>query len=233
VFTTFGAMSLVVEVLNSNGAAYVANTSIPQSQQDIGKGLLKAALILQLVIVSLFVTLAAYFNRKCKKAGLYPKNLKEVLITLYISSALIWIRTIYRTVEYFSTASLNFSNVDPKPITPIMRYEWFFWVFEATLMVTNTFLLNARHPMRYLPRDNTIYLAQDGVTEVAGPGYLDRRRWYLTFFDPFDIIGIARGKDKNQKFWETHDVGRMPSHTNSRDLSNVGMAATKDVPSAR
>jgi hypothetical protein len=230
VFTTFGAISLVVEILNSNGAAYVANTSIPQSQQDIGKGLLKAALILQLVIVSLFVTLTAYFNRKCKKAGLYPKNLKEVLTTLYISSALIGIRTLYRTVEYFSTASLNFSNVDADTITPIMRYEWFFWIFEATPMVTNAFLLNARHPMRYLPRDSTIYLTQDGVTEVAGPGYLDRRRWYLTFFD---IIGIARGKNMNQKFWETHDVGRMPCHANSTDLSNVEMAVTKDVLSAR
>lgn len=228
VLTTFGAMSVLVEALNGNGAAYVANTSLPKSRQDIGKNLLKTALILQLAILCLFVTLAAYFNRKCKKAGLYPHNLKAVLTTLYISSALIGTRTIYRTVEYFSTGSLNFSNVDPATITPIVRYEWFFWVFEATLMVTNTFLLNARHPMRYLPRDNNVYLAEDGVTEVKGPGYLDNRVWLLTLVDPFDIVGMAQGKNMNRKFWETHDAGRMPCHANPRDLSYVEMGVPKN-----
>lgn len=214
-------MSTVVEALNGNGAAYVANSSLPQSRQDMGKALLKAALILQLVILSLFVTLAAFFHRKCKKAGLYPDNLKAVLATLYISSALIGTRTIYRTVEYFSTASLNFSNVDPATITPIMRYEWFFWIFEASLMLANTFLLNARHPMRYLPKDNTIYLAEDGITEIAGPGYLDQRKWYLTFFDPFDIIGMARGQNMNKKFWETHADEKTQKNVISKDSSQA------------
>lgn len=221
VFTTFGAISSVVEALNGNGAAYVANSSLPQSKQDIGKALLKAALILQLVILCLFVILAVYFHRKCKKAGLLPNNLKAVLNTLYVSSTLIGIRTIYRTVEYFSTASLNFYNLDPATITPILRYEWFFWVFEAMLMIVNTFLLNARHPMRYLPRDNTIYLSEDGVTEIAGPGYLDERKWYVTFFDPFDIRGMMKGKNMNQKFWETHDAGRMSSNKTPKDTSQV------------
>jgi hypothetical protein len=228
VLTTFGAMSSVVEALNANGAANVANTSLSKRRQDTGKALLKSALILQLVILGLFVTLAAHFHRKCKKAGLLPKNLKAVLTTLYISSALIGTRTIYRTVEYFSTASLNFSNVDPDTITPVMRYEWFFWVFEAALMITNSFLLNARHPMRFLPRDNTIYLAEDGVTEVAGPGYLDSRKWYATFFDPFDVIGMAQGKNMNKKFWETHDTGRISNHDNSKDLSHIEMGVSKN-----
>jgi hypothetical protein len=225
-------MSTVVEILNGNGAAYVANSTLPQSRQDVGKSLLKAALILQLVILSLFVALAAYFHRKCRKAGLYPANLKAVLTTLYISSALIGTRTIYRTVEYFSTASLNFSNIDPATITPIMRYEWFFWIFEASLMLINTFLLNARHPMRYLPKDNTIYLAEDGVTEIAGPGYLDQRKWYLTFFDPFNIIGMAKGQNMNKKFWETHADERTQKYVNSKDLSQVenGLASNGVAP---
>jgi hypothetical protein len=208
VLTTFGAISAIIEALNSNGAAYVANTSLPKSRQDIGKSLLKSALVMQLGVLSLFVTLAAYYHRKCKKAGQLPDNLRAVLITLYISSCLIGIRTIYRTVEYFTSANLNFHTLDPTTISPILRYEWFFWVFEACLMVTNTFWLNVRHTMRYLPRDNKIYLAQDGVTEIQGPGYEDKRLFIVTIFDPFDFVGMCRGRNMEKRFWETHQEGR-------------------------
>jgi hypothetical protein len=158
------------------------------------------------VVLSLFVLLAAVFHRRCTKAGLAPKNLKAALLTLYTSSALIGVRTIYRTIEYFSTSSLNFSdpNLKLSDITPLMRYEWFFWVFEAVLMVINSFLLNARHPMRFLPRNNNIYIATDGVTEIEGPGYEDTRTFLVTLIDPFDLIGMMKGKNMERKFWETH-----------------------------
>ncbi|KUJ14771.1 uncharacterized protein LY89DRAFT_122084 [Mollisia scopiformis] len=209
ILTTFGGLSAVVEALNGNGAAYVANTSLPQSKQNIGKSLLKAALCLQLGVLACFVLLAAYFHLKCKRAGQLPLNLNAVLITLYCSSALIGARTIYRTYEYFSIASLNFKgNIDPGSLSPVIRYEWFFIVFEATLMIINSFLMNFHHPMRFLPRDNKIYLAEGGVTEIKGPGYQDNRNFIVTMFDPFDLVGMLRGRNMNQKFWETHDEGR-------------------------
>ncbi len=68
-------------------------------------------------------------------------------------------------------------------------------------MLTNSVLLNARHPARYLPRSNKVYLAEDGVTEIEGPGYEDRRFFLLTIFDPFDLIGLIKGTDK-EKYWE-------------------------------
>lgn len=76
------------------------------------------------------------------------------------------------------------------------------------MMVINSFLLNARHPMRFLPRDNKIYLAEDGVTEIQGPGYEDKRNFLVTIFDPFDFAGMIKGRNMNQRFWETHDAGR-------------------------
>lgn len=62
--------------------------------------------------------------------------------------------------------------------------------------------------MRYLPRDNKIYLAQDGVTEIQGPGYEDKRLFIVTIFDPFDFVGMCRGRNMEKRFWETHQEGR-------------------------
>lgn len=209
VLTTFGGLSAVVEALNANGAAYMANASLSERKRDTGRAILKSALVLQLAILCCFVLLAGYYHRRCKRANSLPSNLRAVLTTLYISSALIGVRTLYRTVEYFTIADVNYAEVeDASKLSVMIRYEWFFWLFEGVLMVCNAFLLNARHPLRFLPRDNAIYLAQDGVTEIQGQGYMDKRNFLVTIFDPFDIAGIFKGRDMNKRFWETHEDGR-------------------------
>ena len=144
-----------------------------------------------------------YFHRKCYKANLLPENLEAVLYTLYCSSALIVVRTIYRTVEYFAISEIRVEpGFNPMSISPIVRYEWFFWVFEALLMIANSVLLNMRHPARFLPDNNKIYLAEDGITEIVGPGYEDKRNSLLTVFDPFDLVGLVKGRDKGSRYWE-------------------------------
>ena len=212
VITTFGAISAVVEALNSNGASYSSNATLSESKQNMGRSLLKAALIIQLFMMLSFVLLATYFHRSCYRAKLLPKNLKAVLYTLYCSSILIAVRTIYRTVEYFSISQVRVRpGFDPMSISPIVRYEWFFWVFEALLMIINSALLNVRHPARYLPRNNKIYLAQDGVTEIEGPGFEDKRMFLWTILDPFDIVGCVRGRNKATRYWEEQQEMGIPA----------------------
>ncbi|TGO49040.1 hypothetical protein BOTNAR_0447g00050 [Botryotinia narcissicola] len=82
VLTTFGAISAVVEALNANGAARLANSSLSEDAQETGRSLLKAALCLQLGILGAFIFLAAYFHLKCRKHSLLPSNLNKVLIKL-------------------------------------------------------------------------------------------------------------------------------------------------------
>ncbi len=73
-------------------------------------------------------------------------------------------------------------------------------------MLANSILLNVFHPLRHLPRSNVIYLARDSVTEVEGPGYLDHKRpFIITLLDPFNIVGLVRGRFEQTRFWETHD----------------------------
>ncbi|RMJ25516.1 RTA1 domain protein [Aspergillus sp. HF37] len=199
VWTTFIAIGIMIELINSSGAALLANSSNPEAQ-DVGKALLKAVLIMQLALMIGFVAVAGRFHYSCARAGVLNQNVKRVLSVLYTSCALITIRTTYRTVEYFTVSSFNVNVMDN--VSPIVKDEWLFWVFEATLMFCNTTVLNIFHPMRCLPRSNKIYLATDGVTEIEGPGYEDRRAFIMTVIDPFDLYGLITNRGKQDRYWE-------------------------------
>jgi hypothetical protein len=209
VFSTFVAMGVVIEAITANGAILLANTDNSVSKQNTGKALLKAALILQIALMVGFVALAAKFQLNCRRGGVLNSKLKRALYVLYCSCTLITVRTIYRTVEYFTAASLNIHNVND--MSPVLKDEWFFWVFEAVVMFANTTLLNVFPPMQWLPRSNKIYLAKDGVTEIEGPGYEDGRPFLQTFIDPFDLIGLVTNKGRMEKYWDTLETNRKES----------------------
>lgn len=50
-------------------------------------------------------------------------------------------------------------------LSPVLRYEGFFYAFEASLILINSLLWNIWHIGRHLPRDDSIFLAPDGRTE--------------------------------------------------------------------
>ncbi|KAJ5188628.1 RTA-like protein [Penicillium cf. griseofulvum] len=207
VFTTFIALGLAIESITANGAARVAGADSSVSSQNTGKALLKAALIMQIVLMAGFVALAGRFHLNCSRGGVLNHKIKRALLVLYCSCSLITIRTIYRTVEYFTAASLN-AYTDLEHISPVLKQEWFFWVFEVVFMYSNTTLLNVFHPMHWLPHSNKIYLAEDGVTEIEGPGYDDPRHLLQTVVDPFDIYGLIVNRGKKEKYWEAGPTGR-------------------------
>lgn len=177
VWSTFALVAAVVEAISGIGASYSSNPSNSQSLQDTGKAMMKAALLLQVVVVNVFILLAATFQRRCFKAGIRSPNINNALLTLYISAGLIEIRTIYRVVEYFGVVNLHYTaGMDPKDFPPEVRYEWFFYVFEATLMLCNAYLWNIRHPRKYLPKSTKVYLDRDGITELTVPKDKETKR---------------------------------------------------------
>ncbi|OBT63369.1 hypothetical protein VE03_07212 [Pseudogymnoascus sp. 23342-1-I1] len=205
--TLFLGLSVGVEVLTANGAAQ-SITGKTQAKQDLGKALLKAALVLQLAVMGLLLAVAGTYHRRASKAGILTNHsgkadIKNVLITLYGSCGLITIRTIYRTVEYFFAAALHPPYTAGESISPLIRYEWYFWVFEGMLMVANSYMLNWRHPGKYLPKRNNIFLRPDG-TERVGEEFKDQRPFLLVFFDPLDILGLVLRTDK--KWWEDENL---------------------------
>ncbi|KAB8269513.1 RTA1 like protein-domain-containing protein [Aspergillus minisclerotigenes] len=203
VLTTFGMLSTVVEVLNALGVAYIANPELPESTLKLGHILMKISLIAQILVITVFCFLAAIFQRRCYRSGIRSRRVSTPLITLYISTFLIFVRCIYRIVEHFGASKVSpSSSGDLEGLSPILRHEWFFYVFEASLMLVNTLLWNWRHPRRFLPERSNIYLAQDGETELKGPGWKDQRPFLVTLCDPFGWFDS--NKKKERPFWENN-----------------------------
>lgn len=191
VISTFVGLDAVVEILTGNGASKLANFDASPGEINAGKGLVRASLLLQIVLFALFVSLVVIFHIRLVKATVMTAKLRNVLALLYASSALILIRNIYRCIEVWQ----GYAGY-------LQTYEAFFYVFDAGLMLVNSIMLNVWHPARFLPRSNKVYLARDGVTELEGPGWVDKRPWWVSALDPFDLNGLIKGKDKETAFWE-------------------------------
>ena len=72
-------------------------------------------------------------------------------------------------------------------------------------MLIVTTVLHLWHPGRVLPVSDKTYLATDGITEREGPGWGDKRPFYLALFDPFDVASLCTRRRKNVRFWEEVD----------------------------
>ncbi|KAK5129267.1 hypothetical protein LTR08_003646 [Meristemomyces frigidus] len=164
VLATFGILSMLVESLSGIGVPWIANSQATEQLQKAGHALVKASLLLQIVVVSASIPLAVVFQRRCAQmeSPEHARRIKGPLTTIYLSTALILVRCIYRTVEYFIVSG----NADDDNASIIQRYECFFYIFEATLMLSNEIWWNVRYPMRDLPRSKVIYLARDGMSEA-------------------------------------------------------------------
>lgn len=162
----FGALVAIVEALNGLGVAFTSNPSSSRSIQELGSELTKASLAVQLAVIVACVVLASLFFRICTKQGVRSRNINVPIIILSSSMFLILIRCIYRLVEHLGNVELTIKNFESmRRLTPILRYEWFFYVFESTTMPVNSAIWNVWHPGRYLPRLHNVYLSPDG-TEV-------------------------------------------------------------------
>lgn len=208
VLSTFGFLSFLVEVLNGLGAGWTSNPALGETFLNLGKNLIRASLIIQIIVITLFLALASTFWHRCHRSGLRNAKVTQTLITLYASNTLILARCLYRTVEYFHLTDFSFNAGDASTLPAAFRYEAYFYVFEASLLLINTALIAVRHPRRWLPKSTKVYLAKDYETEIMGPGYKEQRPFLATLCDPFDMMGMIQGKkDKTDRFWDHDGVG--------------------------
>lgn len=185
---------MIVEALNSVGVSLVANPT--GSAQGLGGNMILAALALQLSVVATFFILSSIFHRRCLRAGIRNRSVITPLWVLYVSMILILVRCIYRLVEHTGATGIHLGDYDSlKALTPILRYEWYFYIFEATLMFLNSVLWNVWNPGRYLPAKHNVFLSQDGKTELVSEEIPDRRTFVQKFLYYF-TLGILYRRDR-------------------------------------
>ncbi|KAL4962003.1 putative RTA1 domain protein [Aspergillus stella-maris] len=168
VLSTFGGLMILVEFLNALGVSLSSNPSSSSTQQGIGSNMTIAALSLQIVVIITFVILSGLFQYRLRKAGVSSRKVTILLRTLYVSMTFILVRCIYRLVEHAGHTTIDINDMEVlRELTPVLRYEWFFYVFEASLMLVNMVLWNVSHVGRFLPRCHLVYLGRDGIEAVA------------------------------------------------------------------
>ena len=100
VITTFLGLDLLCELMLGAGSARVANTSLSDTEQKVGRDLVRAAMILLVVMFAAFLFLAGYFHYKCEKHGVSGR-LRRIMPVIYVTSTIILERNILRAVEQF------------------------------------------------------------------------------------------------------------------------------------
>ena len=68
--------------------------------------LMKPSPICQLAAISVSCVLSAVFHGRCVRAGITFSRFLGPLWSIYFNPTLVLIRTIYRTVEHFSTSQI-------------------------------------------------------------------------------------------------------------------------------
>ncbi len=203
---TFISLAAVTELLTVLGVAYLSNRDVPEKLVNIGSIMTRASLVLQLVISGLFFLMMGLFHRCCHEGKITSRKVMRPLFTLYASMLLVLARTIFAMVKHFGEGKLpiqaDAAEMETLNPPPIVRYEWYTYVFEATPLFLALFIWNVLYPRPCLPQSSKSYLAQDGSTELKGPGWKDPRGLTETFFDPFSALTNRGGHQK--QFWEAN-----------------------------
>jgi hypothetical protein len=190
----FVYVGAAVEGLTVAGAARMGAAGENQALLKSGAVLVAIGTTMQAAVELVFVAMIAQLHYRCVKSNMNTRNVRNVCIMLYGTSTLVLLRCIFRGIEKFATADVVKTGTCGALCRTVIRNEWYLYVFEAAPMVVYTYWLNFMHPAMFLPRKSTYYLGYD-LTVRDGPGWVDGRASWITFFDPCDIRGTA------DKFW--------------------------------
>lgn len=111
-----------------------------ESLLKTGENVIIGGLFVQLAFFGFFVVVAAIFHKRMAlvptaKASDPAVRWEKYLLTLYVTSALILIRSIFRVIEY-----LNGND------GVLLRSEVFLYIFDALLMMAVLVWMNWFHP---------------------------------------------------------------------------------------
>lgn len=119
-----------------------------QETADTVKVILVAGLVVQLVVFGLFIVVTAIFHhritaRPTTRSECINVPWKTYIVVLYVVSALIMVRSIFRTVEYLEGREGE-----------LQSNEIYFYVLDTMLMFFVPVIFNWYHPSTIIPQQS-------------------------------------------------------------------------------
>ncbi|KAG4413305.1 hypothetical protein IFR04_013565 [Cadophora malorum] len=174
-FVTCDIAAFVTQVMGGTDA-----TSDDNKTALNGMKTMKIGLIIQLVCFGFFLIISVRFHSVSKRFEQFwpDKQWPKFLVAINVSCALIFIRCIYRLIE-FSQGRDGY----------LITHEWNFYVFETCFILPVFFIFNWYHPARYLT--NLGFRQQRPNSNSTGIVY----KWY----SPAKYVPALRKKSQEQK----------------------------------
>ncbi|RTE82339.1 hypothetical protein BHE90_003180 [Fusarium euwallaceae] len=140
----FVACDVVAFLVQGSGSGIASSDNWQGKMEKIGRNVLIGGLAFQLIAFSLFLCVFRRFHVLANRMAVddAPNGWQKVVLAVYVSSALIMVRCIYRVCE-FAEGMNGYA----------FRNEWLFWVFESLPMIGAIGIFCIYHPSRYLGRD--------------------------------------------------------------------------------
>lgn len=136
----FVAGDVLSLLMQSSGGGIMAAGGEDNNNMEIGEYVIIGGLFVQLFVFGFFVVSSAIFHLRMNKA---PTNRSQdpqirwrwYLMTLYVTSALIWIRSVFRAIEYIE-GNKGY----------LMTTEAFLFAFDSVLIFVAMLWMNWFHP---------------------------------------------------------------------------------------
>ncbi|KZL81957.1 rta1 domain protein [Colletotrichum incanum] len=137
IFVSGDVLSLL---LQSSGGGMMASAGEGNNMMEIGENVIIVGLFVQLAVFGFFIVTAALFHRRMKLVPTAKSHQPEIrwgyyLLTLYVTSVLIWVRSVFRVIEYLEGNKGH-----------LMTNEVYVYIFDATLMFLVMVWMNWFHP---------------------------------------------------------------------------------------
>ena len=153
-FVWADGVSLFVQASGSGLQAATESPNLPK----IGKWIVIVGLAVQLLAFTLFLTVAGIFHSRVRRDSRFIQGLpwERLLHVLYISGALIMVRSVFRVAEY----AMGYDGY-------LMSTEVYFYIFDALLMWLTMALYVIYFPAATLARPTVLEYVYDG-SETKG-----------------------------------------------------------------
>jgi hypothetical protein len=156
IFCTCDIISLVIQAIGGAQAS-AAVSADPPRQSKTGTNIMVAGIVFQTASITVFAFFFIDFLRRAKKlhVGILTRKVKTLIWATTFSGAMIYIRSIYRTVEL----AQGWTGY-------LITREGYFLGFDGSLMILAVVVFNFVHPGWFLPEKTVV---EEKTSSTASP----------------------------------------------------------------